>query len=510
MLVGRGRHAWIVGGLMLVGLVLRLLYFTGFAFGDDIFYGLQAADHALNGAWPPEPYHWQTRLGVTMPATLSLMMFGREPMAFVLWPLVVSVAAIPACYLMAREFVTDQTALLAAAFQACFPMELIYATHLFPDVPIGLFSAISIWFWVRALRSDAVADFVWAGAAFAAAYLCRETVVLSGPVYIALWVLAGRWSRPRLAAVALVPVVVVVAESLLYFLTAGSAMYRFAAVRDQTDDPLTRGMVFASQAGGGYLTDPLLMLVSSHEFALYFLAVALTAPLLWVRQPAVRPLIVWWVSGYLWFYYGTTVPTEYVPLTRDPRYVAFLTIPAVTLAACAVWMFRPVVRWTAIAVLLLTGIAGAGLDAGTSAASPHAAFTRSPYVRDAGVDPADYYGARWMLGLEHTPVFRLVDDLGRRSVVESLVRFDGTVTAHHADVRYVVFSPSRRPDLADVLTSEGWRQVGEIRGEGAPARRLVGRVLAQVPGQETRADRLVRPPGLLVFENPKRQALTEP
>jgi hypothetical protein len=509
LLVDRVRHAWIVGGLTLLGLALRMFFFTGFAFGDDIFYGLQAAEHALNGAWPPQPYHWQTRLGVTMPTTLSLMMFGREPLAYVLWPLVVSVAAIPACYLMARVFVADRIALLAAAFQACFPIELIYATQLYPDVPVGLFSAISIWFWIRALRSDAVADYVWAGTAFSAAYLCRETIVLSGPVYIALWLLAGRWSRPRMVAVALVPIATLVSESLLFFFTAGSAAYRVDAVQAQIDDPLTRGMVLASQAGGGYLTDPLLMLISSHEFGLYHLAVALTAPLLWVRQPAVRPLIVWWVSGYLWFYYGTTTPTEYVPLQRDPRYGAFLTLPGVTLVACALWMFRPLVRWTALAVLLLVGIAGAGLDAGASAASAHAALSRSPYAREAAVDAADYYGARWMLGFDRKPTFRLVDDLGRRSVVESLRRFDGTVTAHHADVRYVVFSPLRRPDLTGTLNREGWRQVAAISGEGTPGRRLVGRALALVPGQASRAERLVRPPGLLVFENPKRQAVTE-
>src|SRR5207248_2213433 len=109
---------------------------------------------------------------------------------------------------------TDRrTAWLAAIFQAVFPLEVIYSTHLFPDVLVGLFSSLSIWCWIRALRGNRGTDYFLAGVFFAAGYLCRETVLMEGPIYLALWAWAGRWRRPRLAWVFLMPVAVLLLES---------------------------------------------------------------------------------------------------------------------------------------------------------------------------------------------------------------------------------------------------------------------------------------------------------
>ena len=63
---------------------MRLAYFTGLSLGDDVFYALQSIAHARHLSWPPLPYHWQTRLGVTIPTSVSLAFFGLNPFAFVL------------------------------------------------------------------------------------------------------------------------------------------------------------------------------------------------------------------------------------------------------------------------------------------------------------------------------------------------------------------------------------------------------------------------------------------
>ena len=140
--------------LVPLALTLRILFFTGLSLGDDVFYALQSIGHAIGGQWPPEPFHWQTRLGMTLPTALAIGLFGLNPIAFVLWPLIASVAGVVVCYRVARDFATERVAILAATFQACFPLELIYSTHLFPDVPTGLFASLSLWSWIRALRSD--------------------------------------------------------------------------------------------------------------------------------------------------------------------------------------------------------------------------------------------------------------------------------------------------------------------------------------------------------------------
>src|SRR5207237_584937 len=112
------RRAVTIGGLMLLALASRLAFFTGLSLGDDVFYALQATSHAFNHMWPPEPYHWQTRLGVTGPTALALLAFGKHPLTFVLWPLLASTLTVLVCYVIARQFVGERVALLAAAFQA--------------------------------------------------------------------------------------------------------------------------------------------------------------------------------------------------------------------------------------------------------------------------------------------------------------------------------------------------------------------------------------------------------
>src|SRR5579872_7438463 len=125
---GRG-IVWKLGALLLVALVIRLAYFTGLALGDDVFYSTQALAWAESGSWPPEPHHWHTRLGIVAPAALAVRLLGPCPAAFILWPLVASVAAVLVCFLVARDLIGRRAAWLAAAFQAVFPLEVIYSTH---------------------------------------------------------------------------------------------------------------------------------------------------------------------------------------------------------------------------------------------------------------------------------------------------------------------------------------------------------------------------------------------
>src|SRR6266852_3036360 len=73
-----------LAGLLGLALVVRLLFFTGMALGDDVFYATQAVALAESGSWPPEPYHWQTRLGMVLPTALAVKLLGPQPLAFVL------------------------------------------------------------------------------------------------------------------------------------------------------------------------------------------------------------------------------------------------------------------------------------------------------------------------------------------------------------------------------------------------------------------------------------------
>jgi hypothetical protein len=493
-----------MAGLLAVAVGLRLLYFTGLALGDDVFYSTQALAWSQSGTWPPEPLHWHTRLGIVAPTALVLKILGTSPISFVLWPLIASTGSVLVCFAAARDLTDRRTAWLAALFQTVFPLELIYSTHLFPDVIVAFFSGLSIWFWIRALRNDRGADYFWSGLFFAAGYLCRETVLMEGPIYLVLWTWAGRLRRPRLTWVFLAPLVVLLCECGLFAMTAGSALYRWNAVLAQQGNTENLELIRASTSGGNFWTDPLLMIAAHQEFALYHLLAIPTAIYALWRWPMVRPLAIWLLVGFVWLYYGTTVPTRWVTLQRDPRYAASLTIPAVILLAFALNAAPLLLRWPAVALLVATGLFAAGLDQGRTIRIPHRDFVHSEYATDADLEPFEFVGARWELGLDSAPTFRCADDIGRPSVFRLVEKVPGSKLHNSAEAKYVVFSPERRPDLMPKLKADGWVLAASFPSEPTLTRGLVARLLAYIPSQQDRANRINHPPGLVVLALPDR------
>jgi len=486
-----------------LGFLVRMLYFTGMSLGDDVFYTTQALSFAQTGRWSPEPYHWHTRLGVILPATLSIKALGARPVAFVLWPLLASTASILVCYLLAHDLVGSGVALIAAIFQAAFPLEVIYSTHLFPDVLVALFSTLSLWCWISALRSGKAREFLASGAFISVGYLCRETVVMEAPVYVALWFLARCPRHARMLWILVAPVLVVSLECGLYGMTSGSPFYRWNAILAQQRNPDNLTLVRTSVSGGDFWTDPLFMIATNHEFGLYHaasLAIALFA--LW-RWTSVRPLAIWLLVGFAWTFYGTTVPTGWVSLQRDPRYAASLTVPAVILLAYAVSQMSRAIGWLVAFGFVGSGLFAAGLDQGHSILIPHRAFVETRYANQAILEPFEYVGARWVMGLSRPPGFACASDRGRRSLVRLLGTVDGATMRRSQDFRYFAFSPQRRPELVDEMGAEGWIVVETIPGQATPARAFVAELLERLPSQRARAERIAHPPSLLIMQNPR-------
>jgi Dolichyl-phosphate-mannose-protein mannosyltransferase len=509
---GHSRIVWKLAALLAAALCLRLFFFTGLALGDDVFYATQALGLSQSGKWPPEPLHWHTRLGIVAPTALCIKLFGISPLSFVLWPLIASTTSVLVSFFVARDLIDVRTAWLAAVFQAVFPLELIYSTHLFPDVIVAFFSVLSIWCWIRALRSDRSGDYFWSGVFFAAGYLCRETVLMEGPIYLALWAYTGRLWRPRMAWVFLTPFAILCLEGSLYSVTTGSALYRWKAVIAQQADAQNLELIQANLSGGNFWTDPLLMIATHQEFALYQLsALGIALYALWFWKPC-RPLALWLLVGFVWLYYGTTVPTRWVNLQRDPRYAACLTTPAVILLAFALNCLSLKRRWTILTILVTTGLFAAGLDQGRTIRTPHRQFVASEYSTTAALEPFEYFAARWELGLSLSPDFSCADDLGRPSVCRLIADLSGSKMVSMDSAQYIVFSSDRRPDLLKRLNAAGWVTTESIPGEPTRSRSLVARLLAWIPSQQERAYRIAHPPGLIILANPKweKQNLTSP
>ncbi len=499
--------------LLLAAAVVRLLFFTGLSLGDDVFYMSAAAALAEGQGWPPLGLHWHTRLGITVPTGAAVAAIGWHPFVFIWLPFAASLFSIWFCFHVVRQVAGERAAWIAAILLAAFPLEVIYSTHLFPDLAVGTLSAVAVWLWVTGLKTGRTSALIGSGLAASAAYLCRETVFMEGPVFLALWFFFGRVWRPRLLWVAVVPAITLLAEAALYAYSTGDPLYRLHAIVLQqspsADVATNAAAVVARRDTAALLTRPLWMLATSHEFSVvHLLSLPLAFVALW-RRSEFRWVAIWLLAGLGWLFYGTTIPTAWVPMHPDPRYAASFTVPALVLigAFLARWPASP--RIAATAGLVVLSLVAASLDKRGSELTAHRAFLQSDFARSASLEPFEYFGARWVSGLDEPVAFACAADKGRDSVVRLVAALPGAVVVPASERRYFVYSPERRVRLAPELAAAGWLPVREITGTGPAGREWLARLLRHIPALNRRFAAVGRRPRLVVLENPNAAVTRE-
>lgn len=491
----------IVVAIFIGAFAVRALAYAGFALGDDTIY-LDAVLRAAHGAWPPAPTHWDTRLAMTLPAAGLIRVLGFMPPLLIAVPFVASLAKVVAIYLFAKRYLDARTAVLAGVLAAVYPGDVIYATHLFPDAAVGACTSIALLTFMAALLDRSPRLSFFAGAWLAAGYLARETIVLDAPLFLLLTLLLPGPRRWAVAAWALVlPAVTVAFETGLYALTAGDALYRVHAVLRQQADPDNLLLIATPTAGGTFWTDPLLMLVTSHEFGLLMI-LGMGVACLALRQADRIPrlLAAWLLVGWVWTSFGTTSPSAWVVLQRDARYYLELAAPVVLLLA---WVIRPWARSTQMAVVALlvgTSLAAVSMEQGGTVVTAHRAVLARSLRQEVAFDAQEYVGARWVSGLLAPVEFaQLAEAPGRRW--DSLPGHR-LVSLRDPRLHTVVLGRLTKPDVVDQVRAAGFTLEDTVHARVPLARQLIGAALEAVPSQRTRAARAIAGRPLWIFTRP--------
>ena len=489
--------------ILLFALAIRIYYFTGLGVGDDVIYITQTLAHAMSGMWPPVHDHWSTRIGLTLPTALLLRWLGYEPWVFVLFPLAASMVKVLVCFMVGKAILGEKGGLIASLILATFPLDIIYATHVYPDTLIGLFSSVALISWVWALQTDRHAYFITTGVFLGVAYFCHETIIMQAPVYLALWLLLSRKISFRYFWVLLIPAAFVVTEMLLYYLSTHDMFYRFDSILAQQSNPDNLKKYIATPASGlPFLLPPLFMLVGSHEYGLYMLVAILLSIAMLSKPNPLRPYALWLFFGYIWLYYGTTVPYHWIPLAHDPRYSMYLTIPASLLIAAGILKLTNLYRWVFLTVLVITGALAPAVEEGNFALKPYQLFLESSYAHSATMGCYNYMVARWVSGFDRLVDYGYSTELGCGSRQTEIEKIKGSASMPLKTARFAVLSEKRESSKIRELESQGWSIAEKIPGKARDARAVIARILLLIPGQKSRANNILNPPGLLVLKHP--------
>ena len=146
---------------LLVGLVVRLHFFTGLIASDDLTYAF-AAQYMFSSE-VERPFEDATagavavrRIGLNLPLFLSMQVFGVHEWSLALAPLVFSLAGIPIMFGLLRLIAGPAAGLLAAWLWACLPVDVYTATLWLPDnIFATVFAAFLLFLYASERRERA-------------------------------------------------------------------------------------------------------------------------------------------------------------------------------------------------------------------------------------------------------------------------------------------------------------------------------------------------------------------
>ena len=194
-------------GLVLLAAVLRAIGLNGGLWLDEILTLVESVRRPLAQIVTVFPGNNQHTLSSVL-AHISIGLFGEAPWSLRLPALLFGVAAVPALYLFAREFVGRAEALLAGLLLAVSYHHVWFSQNARGYSALAFFTLISSWLLLRGLRRGTRSDFLWYGvtsALGAYTHLTMVFVVLAQAMACAILLGLPRfdketWQRWRLPA----------------------------------------------------------------------------------------------------------------------------------------------------------------------------------------------------------------------------------------------------------------------------------------------------------------------
>lgn len=326
--------------------VLMLLH-VGFQGGDDSSFLIGALGWIQSFPYVGES-HWTLRHTVTIPAALSIKMFGFNELAITIPTIAYFIAFLAVNAWFIARYLDRRIAAIGTVLLIVLPGFPVVATYLNCDIPELFFVATAFWLVVGA-RSDPSERRSWilAGLLLGLAFVNRQTAA-SAVIFLGLLFLflpAVPRSRYVLAGAAFIAIIAI--DWLYLTLMTGNPTYRFNL--DLHHDQIDRFAMVARVASAGGLIDsegnlsinvfldPFLVLFASQKYALTFWLALPAAAALWRRrsQNSTKPLLLLMGLGIAHFVFIAANPKLYLV----PRYFVIVA-----------WSASVVVAWWIIAI----------------------------------------------------------------------------------------------------------------------------------------------------------------
>jgi 4-amino-4-deoxy-L-arabinose transferase-like glycosyltransferase len=346
----RTGKAWFALGLILaLAAALRVLSFRGYTSHDASAYA-QLAHMMVSGGFKPGMMWFypvfSVRVGLFAPVALAFRLGGVNEVMLTLYPFLLSMLGVLLAYLAAKAMFGTSAGLVAACLAALLPIDMRFATQLYPDLPAAFWMNAGVLLVYAGSRQQAVVRKValgsLAGLALFASWLCKETVLYLLPfvgLYLVWLVLRERRNIALLSACFVVAGLLVGIEGWLYYREAGDFLFRLSALGRNSRNATSALPVFNLAGAAHYAFRRITQVARETLFSAYFgfiPAVADFACAYALFRASRRFLFpaLWFCALLLVFGFGSGSLRVYAPLNLHvARFQYPLLLPAILLAS---------------------------------------------------------------------------------------------------------------------------------------------------------------------------------
>lgn len=335
--------------ILLFGLALRLASFSGITGGDDMIY-LHDIYKVSHGDFTPGNSHWNLRVGIIFPSALLVRIFGFNEAALTIFSFMCSLAGIVLIYFFARLLFDEKTALWAAFLLSFFPMDVIFATMIFGDLPLAFFMGLSVFYFLQGERQRKPQYYLLSGVWLGVSYLAKVTGLYLSLFFI-LYVIIEKRVKVKYVFVILGFLCVFACESGYYHIQTGNPGYRFSILtntghwtekKTQVEAREQNNSFFKGKSaeglgllrGNNWFLEPIFTFTTNQEFGFfYYFIFPIMIYLIITRDKKSKILLIWMIPVGLYILYGSTSPFSFTPLRRWPRYLFPIVLPSLLILA---------------------------------------------------------------------------------------------------------------------------------------------------------------------------------
>lgn len=330
--------------IVICGLALRIFFATGIVRNDEVNYAHAAYELASGNLHLENWSAGTTRIGLYLPTAILYALFGAQAWTTHFFSFFSSLLGIFVIYLIGSLIENEKTGLIAALLWAVFPLDVYQAGTIRPDGPMATFCAVSIFFFLLAIRPHPNRKYFYFG--FSLFFLgwalaIKPIALILAFFYIFLFFLMA-WSKrrsickrfkflrtPNQKRVAQVIVFGLIGFGFFEILRIQS--YGIFVFLSQTSTDAAR-LLFLGESN--------MNLARGVDTSLFFLTSFLLLISVWTlaidrNKAAVFP-IAWMGFSFVYYEWGSISPSfNYFPIFNyiEARTIEFVLVPAILIVA---------------------------------------------------------------------------------------------------------------------------------------------------------------------------------